>query len=368
MFELPAVIAAVLALGLATAVAWVMRPSVPDLDEERWFKLIFATLLRGQVESSGGDAAAWEAAVRRFVPYHPAGRYPEEKVFQPHLWSPSGPAMPGELALVEALGRLSGPRARWRHLYEVDEIGLESRYSDPQRLGEAYLPERWLGPGLSWEALAAWGSGNSQVEQTLFRAPWPRWLLVGGTGIGPPLLDALAVVLGARASRSSPAELPAALDGLTQMQGCRVIIVGEGEGIAAVMGALAEDAGARDALAAVLSLGGVIRGWPGREGFLGEMERSDWLGAHFTQEGMDLEARRRVPWLSAAWFDPEADTEAALPIANQRFPIPKDEVGGRIWVDTIDLGVLPLRDDLPLDLLARAVVVATLAIAKTRSG
>jgi hypothetical protein len=51
--------AASLALGLAAVAGWLHLPRTPDLDAERWFKTMLATVLRGAIEGGGGDVEAW---------------------------------------------------------------------------------------------------------------------------------------------------------------------------------------------------------------------------------------------------------------------------------------------------------------------
>ncbi|MBN2801015.1 MAG: hypothetical protein JXX28_17890, partial [Deltaproteobacteria bacterium] len=347
---------------------WVVLPRPPGLDEERWFKLMLATLLRGRVERDGGDVAAWEAAVLRFVPYHPAGRLPEEKALAPSTWSPPGPSLPGEVALLEALGRCADLPCRWARMYDQDTLGLEARLQDPLELGAAYRPDRWLGPGASWDDIAGWGAGEGPAARAIAGALPARWLLVPGTGVGPALLDVLARELGEGATKVERAALPAVLEGVRP--GERLVLVGEGEGIQGVLHALKADVGARDALAAVVSLGGVIRGWPEGQGALAEGAVGDWLGAHFTQEGMDLEALRAVPWISLQWLDRGARVPGAggLPLQAMRFPEPAPEPGGRRWVDPVDLGPLPVDPELPLELVARALIALTACASKARGG
>ena len=90
-----------LVVGSAAAWSHVARP--PDLDGERWFKMLLASLHRGRSEQQGHDAEAWAEQVILTVPYHPAGRDPEIKVSSPESWCPRVPLLEGEQALVERL-------------------------------------------------------------------------------------------------------------------------------------------------------------------------------------------------------------------------------------------------------------------------
>ncbi|MFK7929451.1 MAG: hypothetical protein AB8H79_14745, partial [Myxococcota bacterium] len=140
-----------LSLVVLGAVSYLSLPRPPTLDGERWFKVWLATLLRGQVEASGGDGHEWISLTTRLVPYHPAGRRPETKVLRPED-PPQSPALPGEVELHAALAALPTHAERWARLYDLIDDAEPGHRQDPNTLGDAYNPATWLGPDASWDA------------------------------------------------------------------------------------------------------------------------------------------------------------------------------------------------------------------------
>lgn len=359
-----AVSAAVVAIA-AGVLHW---PRPPALDGERWFKVALATLLRGEVEARGGTVDEWEAAVLRFVPYHPAGRLPERKVVNPAAARLPGALLEGERALLDALARRSTPSERWRLMYDEDPAGVDARLDDPADLGPAYDPAAALPGGDGWEALAAWGRGDPGFLERLIRRFPARWVLVDGREarrVGPGLLDALDGLLDDTVRvpwrdlpvRDAVSALLADLRAQLSSRDARLVLAAEEAGIALVLRALAEAPDVRDQVHAVLSVGGVIGGRPGEEGPFGEAEAADWLGAHFGQEALDTEVVRLTPYLAVQWLDRQAPVPGAgdLPLAAQRFPDPREDA----TVDTIevvDLGPLPVDPELPREQVAKALV------------
>lgn len=374
----PAVlVVAALALVVAGLAMWVVRPRPPDLDAERWFKVMLATLLRGRVEAEGGDADAWEAAVARWVPYHPAGRLPELKVTEPASCRERlpGPALEGELGLLQALAREPDLRARWARLYDDDPLALEALLADPLDLGPVYDPSRWLGPGATWDDLAAWGADGAAFPEALARAVDARWLLVGGRDRGAP--DVGPVLASLTGARVVPWEEPldaltdrveAAVEEMAGAPGSRLVLVAVGEGIHAVLRALARDPGGRDRTLAVLSVGGVVQGTD-EDAPWGRAVAVDWLGANFTHEALDTEDLRLTPWLALQWLDREASPPgfAGVSLGAQRFPEPGQGQTRERYVEPHDLGPLVVRDDLPVDVVARALVALVGAVVRARA-
>lgn len=355
------------ASAVALVAGWLQWPRPPDLDGERWFKVTLATLLRGEVEASGGSAADWEAAVLRFVPYHPAGRLPERKVSNPVAARLPGAHLPGERALLDVLARRDSLAERWAWMYDEDPVAVDARLDDPAELGPAYDPDALVGAG--WDALAAWGAGDPAFLQALRRRYRARWVLVEGRS-EPVLIGALQDVLSEEATRiqwaggelgEAEADLLAErLRALLPSRDARLMLVAEEAGVAWVLRALAAAADLRDQVDAVLSVGGIIGGLPGVPGPLGERDAEDWLGAHFNQAGLDTEVVRLTPYLSVQWLDRQAPVIGVgeLPIAAQRFPVPPDDAVETI--EAVDLGVLPVDPELPSAQVARALV-ATVA-------
>ncbi|MEZ4238871.1 MAG: hypothetical protein R3F59_22505 [Myxococcota bacterium] len=258
-----------LAAGVAVAVGWLQWPRPPALDGEAWFKIALCTLIRGRLDAAGASPTQWEREVVRVVPYHPAGRLPERKLSNPVASVLPGAALPGELALIEALAQRGEPTARAAWMYDEDPVGLDARFRDPAELGAAYRFER-LGPGASWDALADWGAGATAFLEAARRAVPARWVLVAGRPdrlVGPSLLPALAAELPDAVLvpwSDDPAALGAAL---REAAGeARLVLVGEEAGVARLLGALADAADLRDQVVAVLSIGGVIGGRTDEEG------------------------------------------------------------------------------------------------------
>jgi hypothetical protein len=347
---------------VAGVAAWLHHPRTPELDAERWFKVWIATSLRGTVETAGGDADAWVAEVLRFVPYHPAGREPGRKVASPSTWRPADGWIDGEQALVEALARLPDVQARWRWLYDEDERGAEARLVDPQTLGPAYDPRTYLGSDGSWDAVAGGGLTLALVARL-----GAAWVLVDGAPGPPPLLDALhAAVPDADRIQWSPVPFDAAaagvLDRLREVavaRGTPLVIVAAGAGAHFALRALAADPGLRDRIAAVVSVGGVLRGIPGQEGPLGEAAVADWMGRWFGHDALSTDALVLTPYLALQWWDPQEDPPGGgLPLRCARWPALRDTAAPES-VAPLDLGVLPTDPDLPLAQVADALVGVT---------
>ncbi len=359
------------ALGVALLAGWFHVPSPPELDGERWFKVILATLLRGAVEREGGDAASWERRVLRFVPFHPAGRLPERKVADPSSYRPPGLSVPGEQALVEALARHDDLAARWERLYG-DETSIEARLGDPLELGAAYDPQRVLGPGGSWDDVADWGAGDAlRFAEALQRHVHARWAVIepaqDAPGI-PRVLPALAALLGEAAVRVRVGEgepedeastLEAWLAALLGSTADRLVVVAEGEAGHLALRALARSPSVRDRTLAVVLLGGRVVGTP---------ELDDWMGRWFRAEALDTEVNRTTPYLHAAFFAADCAPPGVpgLPIAHTR--LPPLEPGPLSRLRVVDLGVLPADPELPVEQVARALwAVTALEVAVARA-
>ncbi len=349
----PATIAvAGVALGVALIAGWAMVPSPPVLDGERWFKLILATLLRGRVEREGGDAQAWERRVVRFVPYHPAGRLPEQKVIDPQGYRPPGLSVPGELGLVEALARRSGLSERWRRLYDEDESALEARLQDPAGLGAAYDPAARLGPGGSWDDLADWGAGDGIVFlEACRRRLDARWAVLRAPAVRgmPDLVGALgALAQAVEIPVAEPRAVREALEGLVPHASDRLVVVAEGHAAGVVLRALVDAPDLRDRLLACLVVGGVLQGEPALD---------DWMASHFSARSLDTEVNRVTPYLSVTWLDRGAVPPGVvgLPVASARFPAPAATERVPSSVETVDLGLLPADPELPVETIAQGL-------------
>jgi hypothetical protein len=179
-------IAAAALTGVST---WLTLPRPAALDWELFFKLALVTALRGDVEREGGDAERWVKLARSRIWYHPGGRDLERKVLEPAGYEPEIPARQGERGLLEALVRLPDPAARLALLLG-EERGDEVLFDDPAALGGEYDLERALGPGASWNGLAA---RNPDLDGALRRRNAHNvWVVLGH----PALAGALAEILG----------------------------------------------------------------------------------------------------------------------------------------------------------------------------
>lgn len=366
----------------ALVAAWLQLPRNPELDGERWFKVVLATLLLGEVEAEEGSEALWTERVLRWVPYHPAGRLPERKVVQP-LFDPPGKRLPGEQALQEKLAALKTLEERWSWLYDQDEAGVHARLDDPFELGEAYDPARILGSKLGWDALTRWGAGNRELAEVLARRTDARWIALEGPEaslVGPSLLDALEAELpaihrlrwddlgGAGGLDRRVEATDAAIRALPEGADERLIFVVEGDAATVLLRVLKDDAPLRDVTFAVLSLGGNVRGRPAETGPFGARDAEDWLERWFTLDHFDTELVRLTPYLSVQWLDRSASVPGSggLPLEAQRFPEPKIVKVERT-IEAVDLGPLYPREDLPLQQVARALVAVTSLWVLTRS-
>lgn len=349
---------AALAGVVALAIGWLQFPRPPALDGERWFKVALATTLRGALEPRGVEV--WEEAVIRQIPYHPAGRFPERKLSNPVAAALPGAALPGEIALLEALARRSDPEERLRYLYEEDVEGVDARLTDPVDLGEDYAFGAF-GPEGTWESLAAAGAGDERFVAAARRSVAARWVLVEGRlerRVGPPVLDALARLLPDATRIPFGAELSAILEPLLPQVSDRVVLVAEEAAVTDVLHLLVEDLGLREHVLAVVSLGGVIGGRTDEDGPYGEAKCQDWLGAHFRQTELDTDVVRLTPYFALQWLTHGVWPPGVpgLPLQASRFPEPDATDAPVITVEAVDLGLLPTDRDLPADAVARALI------------
>ncbi|MEZ4322731.1 MAG: hypothetical protein R3F61_35010 [Myxococcota bacterium] len=349
------------AVALSFAIGWLSWPRETDIEGERLFKVVLATLLRGRVEAAGGEVDDWRRAVIASAPYHPAGRFPEAKVTG--VGRAGLPAsIEGEQALMAALDGLPDLAARWRFLYDEDEVGLAVRLDDPIELGPSYDPGVKLGTTAGWSALADWGAGESTAfPEVLARRSNAVWVLVGGTR-DEPVLDALealvprvvrvpvdpADVLDTEALERAAAEV---MRDPTE----RLVLVGAEAGIQAVLRLMVARAPLRDRVLAVLSIGGVLVGDPDDDGPLGALRLTDWMEAHFTHHELDTEMTRKTPYFCVQWLDrsTEPPSGRGQVLGRGRFPQPRSEALTQDHVEVVDLGVV--FDGTDPELLARGL-------------
>jgi hypothetical protein len=347
---------ALVAAVLGVVLAWLQWPRPVALDGERWFKTFLVTLLRGELESDGFEA--WDHAVRSWVPYHPAGRFPERKVMNPLGATLPGALLAGERSLLEALHECASPQERWVRMFDDDEGARATLMDDPVELGHAYNPSTYVGADKGWEAVARWGRSEGDFFDRLLRRLDAHWFFVGPTQGEARSIPSLAALLGERGTRIdlSGEALIQHLENALPNVSDRCVLVGEGAGIVHILNALRDRAMLRDQVVAVVSIGGIIGGLEGETGVLGTMAREDWLEAWFKHRHLDSEVVRQTPYMALQWLDraqwpPGA---AGLAIANARFPpVPEEPIE---TIEVVDLGVLPADDRLPNRQVARALV------------
>lgn len=360
------------AVALAGWAAWLTIPRPVERDWERLFKVTLSALTWGEAEAAGGTeaerTARWSADLAAHTPFHPAGRAGELKLSAPDPEALPTPALDGERALVERLVPLSTPAERWRAMYVDDPRAVEALGEDPTLLGPAYSPERLVGAGVSWEAIAAW---SDAVPAALARRlalvrvavvtgdPGAESAEVDSSGLGG-VVEALVPAFGDAApsvevhrvlSGASPggAALVDALLGLCDTPARRLAVVLRGAQVVELLQALSASPVLRDRVLVVISVGGPIARSP---------EDTAWLVEHFTHDRLEPELQRTTAFFAITDADPAAPL--ARPWAPQRFPVVPVEDGARETLSSIDLGPLPVRLQPPLR-LARALLVVLAA-------
>jgi hypothetical protein len=333
---------ALAALVIALWAGWASLPTPPALDAERWFKVILATLLRGATEARDGTDADWERDVLAFVPFHPDGSRPEVKIEAPERVVLTG--RPGERALVDELKALATAAERSQHLYRRSTAGRVERLSDPADLGPDYDLERWLGAGASWNQVADLGAGDgTAARDAAARAVPARWIVVGHSGAAPDVAGALVRRGAVRVPPDAALDVAVA-DHLTRPEE-RAVIVAFGGATGSVVAALADHAGLRDRVLAVVAIGSDLGG-------------AD-VAARIRDDVLDLEVRRRLHLFAVQWFEVDRGETVfdGVPLSRARFPEPGRVAGGAPVVDALDLGPLPPVASLPVDLVADALIL-----------
>lgn len=320
------------ALLLAVWAAWKTVPSPPVLSWERLFKVTLAALIRGELEQAGADRPDWEAAVRGRVCFHPdAGPTPERLLGLGSLEELGGAMEPGPRALAERLAALPDPESRFKAMFADDRVLEEHLLIHPDDLGEAYDPARALGVG--WDAVAAWDEG---LQAALARRLADVELVQIGAAL--PMAEALP---GARvASIGAEEALLAALEGRVKAAADRLVLLVGGEAVHPVLRALHASPGLRDHVLAVVSVGGAVGG----DGDAGDEEgrsRDAWLAACFQHNQLDPELNHAIAYMSVVDVDPLAPLARSW--AEQRFPVREAPATGRVAIEAVDLGVVPLR-------------------------
>jgi hypothetical protein len=311
------------AAGLAIWAAILSLPRPPTLDWQRLFKVSLATLLRGELEASDGEREEWEASVAALVLYHPAGRDPEQKLTDPDPATLLTPALPGERALVEALAALPDPTSRWVRMYADNEQTRDALLSDPSELGDDYSARAIFGAEADWEGVAAWSEG---VLAGLTR----KLSHVVVAGAGGTLGATMAAEAGLRGATLPPEGAEEALAALLEQPSDRLVLVLQNDAVLPLLTLLHAEAGLRDRVLVVLSVGGDITTSP---------EASAWMADNFVHDAMDTELNRQTAYASVQVVDP-AQLGAAPDFSGQRWPVPPETATGRAPIAVVDLGVI----------------------------
>ncbi|MBN1336851.1 MAG: hypothetical protein JXB39_12915 [Deltaproteobacteria bacterium] len=364
-----------LAIALAVAAVVVTRPRPPAFDPEHLFKTAQALLLRSEVEKRGGQAEDWARRVLSSVLFHPAGREGWAKIERPQTWTQLVPALPGERTLVEDLARLPPGLPRFERLFGGDAFSRDALLADPDRLGTAYDPTRWLGPTCNWDAVAAWTP--AVIESLGVRLGHLRFVWIPGDA-DHAAAGRLAAAMGAALGQPGQVQvLPAsfgqdadtlgqALRSALDHPARRVVPLALGDTGPTLLETLHRDPTLRDRTAAVLLHGCPLGGVPGEspEGLSPE-ERRRWNDTHLSQEGFDTELRRSVPWMVVPRLLPDSlpPGDGRIPWVHQRLDEPAVPPSGRRPVAVLDLGPIPSGDRAPPpDVLVRAFLVVLAAV------
>jgi len=346
---------ALFACFIAVCTAVLMRSSPPELQGELWFKSILATLIRGWVDDAGGAAEVWEQTVHKEILYHPAGRLAAQKVVNGSTFQPPLPLLEGEQALQERFDTLPNSQSRWRWMFWDEELGQSARLRDPQELGEAYLPQRWMGTGFDWDAIAD-AAVDFRPQRNRLRSEGVRWVIFTDSTLHPVCaqwcltlkqeLGGDALLLDWDPSTVEIKDLLTTINGWIQTPSDRFVCLGLGRGVPLLLQSLAEDPALRDRVYAVISVGGAIQG-SGSHKLWGREAVQEWVSNRYDYVSLDTEMARETPYFSLGLWDPEeaAFGFAGLGLDEMVFPeLPKERAPVE-GVCPISLGCLPVESE-----------------------
>lgn len=319
-----------LAAGLAVWAVLLSMPKPPSLDWERLFKVSLATRLRGELESVDKGHNDWMVLLGELVPYHPAGRSPEEKIHTPDVSNLLTPALPGERALTESLSALPDRQARWERMYVNNDQTRDALMSDPNDLGSDYSIRNFLGSEADWAGIATWSEG---VQRGLSRK-LEHIVLVG---VGGSLGDEMTELSGLRGYSCTVAELPERLPKILPNASDRLVLILEGSAALPMVQLLHSDPGLRDRVLMIFSVGADL---------CSSEEGATWMASHFNHAEMDTELNRKTAYASVQVMTSPGSTIQKW--AGQRWPVPLESETGRSPIASIDLGPVPpiwLTDD-----------------------
>jgi hypothetical protein len=414
MTEPLVLLVAFLTICCALAAAWAVVPTPVALEAEPWFK---AVLGRRLARRHGVDA------VRRWVPFHAHLRPLDVWLERPGVHVADGAADASQAVLRDRLAGMPDAAARWA--WWAAQPGVSALVDDLPALGRTYAPEAQLGPDWGWmqldeddglarmaaeaetrlDATWVWVAGTPHPEvpdvasvfathgvvvpwwhgleeaglssgllawrdalRSLATAPMPWWMwrVIDDEArwLSEMLLAASVVGVGDALRAEVPEERPSR----------RLLVGGSGVGVSLVLRALAADMDLRDRVVGVASAGGLVMGWPGLPGALGERACRDWMEANFRHERLDVEVIRLVPYASVQFAqDTPLRLEAGgIPVDAARFPR-AGFVGAGAWqaqepeaIEVADLGVL-MSDGIDVTEVATTLryIVASWALARS---
>jgi len=326
-------------------------PRPPALDWELYFKVVLATLLRGEVESEGGKAEDWYAKGRKWIWFHPAARNLSQKIVSPADLVVPIPALEGELALVADLAGLEGPAARIRRIFGTEGPD-DLLYDDPAWLGEAYAPSQLLGAGLDWDQVASFG--EELVAALHRRSESVHWAFAGAA---PALEESMRAYLPPdkvhHMDGGSVEALGERLESVVPGRSDRLVVVVSGEEALKTTQAMHARPVLRDRVLGVVGVGAKLGG-----------DGSAWLAQFFDHVSMDTEVARATCWFHLAFLATELAPpgDVACPLSGTAWPDPPVPQSGRASIETVDLGVLPgPAGEYPAALLGRALLVTVTA-------
>ncbi|MFT5586313.1 MAG: hypothetical protein ACI9VR_003910 [Cognaticolwellia sp.] len=325
---------------LAAATLWWARPSPVALDWERFFKLTLLTQLRGQVESGQGTANEWAEKGREKVWFSNLARMPFVKLLKPSPRTLKVPALPGELALTQALIDQPNAQARLTLMYGVGQDA--ELYEEPESAGEAWRLPQYLGRGADWDSLASLGD---PIVEAIRRKGQQVWIQLGGLDL--PLQELLPRT--SSLSTSTPQDTANAIDALGPNAEDRFVLLAAGADASLLLDTLKAFDGLRDRVLAVVLIDPELS------------ERQEWLNAHFNHQDFDTELARPTGWFQLRFLERNA-TERQVAHRALALPVPSEAESGRVSIELVELGLLPgSHQEAEGEWLARGLVLTVLA-------
>lgn len=384
MTSTPVMVIAVATLLFAGIAAWLLEPRYGRVSPEASFK----TALARRLVASGVDQVA------RRAPWHPLGLWPERLLVHPGVATVPGPHPEGFEAFVERLAAAPDPLARWAAWSQED--GLAARLSDDLALPADQDPRTRLGPAFSRASLADGAAAREAERRWRLRWRWLRGVTPEGVpdvagegsslaerlpdGVATDSLVSLAATLGSLehatpltwalvrvwgvgwsqlAFRALQEAVGDWLRAEVEAGDGRIVLGVTGAAAPVALAALADDAGLRDGIGAVVSVAGAIRGRARELGPWGEAGCEDRLQRDLKHAFLDTEVVQRIPWAHVVWLDPSASPPGVgdLSATAQRWPEPGFDSQEPPFVEIEDLGALDVTCPAPPEDVREAVRV-----------